>query len=129
MFLVNLRDYKIALRIYRGIFFIILFLFFIGLNVYGWRTSGVNHILIFEINPRSHLSEQHIMEISMILGILWTLSILGFIFNEHFGLPSYINPLLLMFVMLIFLLNPCRILFHEARFWFFKTMVNEIEKN
>jgi len=23
-----------------------------GINVYGWRSSGVNHVLIFELDPR-----------------------------------------------------------------------------
>lgn len=104
-------------------FLLVLFLFFGGLNVYGWRTSGVNHILIFEINPRNHLSELHIMEISMTFGIFWTLSVLGFIFSESLGVPAYVNPLLLLFAMLIFLLNPFKILFYGARCWFLKTLV------
>lgn len=34
------------------------FFFLMGINVYGWRSSGVNHVLIFELDPRNHLSEQ-----------------------------------------------------------------------
>lgn len=112
------------LRLYRSTFFIILFLFLCGLNVYGWRTSGVNHILIFEINPRSHLTEQHIMEISMMFGIFWTLSVIGFVFSEHIGIPRFANPLLLIFAIFAFLLNPSKTLFHEARYWFLRIMVS-----
>lgn len=116
-------EYRIAKRLYRGTFLVTLFLFLCGLNVYGWRTSGVNHILIFEINPRSHLSEQHIMEISMIFAIFWTTSVLGFIFSDSLGVPIYVNPLLLLFFVFSFLLNPSKTLFHEARCWFLRIMV------
>lgn len=59
-------DWRIVFRLYRGTLLIILFMFLIGVNVYGWRTSGVNHVLIFELDPRNHLSEQHLMEASAI---------------------------------------------------------------
>lgn len=46
------EDLKMALRLYRGPLLIIQFIFLIGVNVYGWRSSGVNHVLIFELDPR-----------------------------------------------------------------------------
>jgi len=51
-------NWKVLCRIYRGPLLMIEFLFLMGLNVYGWRSSGVNHVLIFELDPRNHLSEQ-----------------------------------------------------------------------
>ncbi|XP_036298475.1 xenotropic and polytropic retrovirus receptor 1 isoform X3 [Pipistrellus kuhlii] len=50
------------IRIYRGGFLLIEFLFLLGINTYGWRQAGVNHVLIFELNPRSNLSHQHLFE-------------------------------------------------------------------
>jgi len=47
-------------RIYRGGFLLIQFLFLLGINTYGWRQAGVNHVLIFELNPRNNLSHQHL---------------------------------------------------------------------
>lgn len=44
-----------AIKLYRPGFSIWLFLLFIGVNIWGWRTAGVNHVLIFEIDPREHL--------------------------------------------------------------------------
>lgn len=49
-------------RIYRGGFLLIEFLFLLGINTYGWRQAGVNHVLIFELNPRNNLSHQHLFE-------------------------------------------------------------------
>lgn len=28
------------------------------MNMYGWAAAGVNHVLIFEIDPRNHLTYQ-----------------------------------------------------------------------
>lgn len=52
-------------RIYRGGFLLIQFIFLLGINTYGWRQAGVNHVLIFEINPRNNLSHQHLFEVRM----------------------------------------------------------------
>ena len=52
-----------ALRMYRGMFIVILDIFLLGINTYGWRSSGVNHVLIFEIDPRRHLTHQQLMEV------------------------------------------------------------------
>lgn len=53
-------------RIYRGGFLLIEFLFLLGINTYGWRQAGVNHVLIFELNPRSNLSHQHLFEVNRV---------------------------------------------------------------
>jgi len=50
---------------YRGMFLVILFILLLGINTYGWRSSGVNHVLIFELDPRNHLSHQELLEVLM----------------------------------------------------------------
>ncbi|KAH9634879.1 hypothetical protein HF086_017178 [Spodoptera exigua] len=67
------ENFKTAFRLYRGPFLLVEFIFLIGINVYGWRSSGVNHVLIFELDPRNHLSEQHLMELAAIFGVIWAL--------------------------------------------------------
>ncbi|XP_045462138.1 xenotropic and polytropic retrovirus receptor 1-like isoform X1 [Harmonia axyridis] len=108
---------KIAFRLYRGPLLFIEFLFLIGINIYGWRSSGVNHVLIFELDPRNHLSEQHLMELASILGVIWALSVLSFLFSASLSMPPFVNPLALTLIMILFLINPFRVFRHEARFW------------
>jgi len=60
-------DWVPALRMYRGVFLVVLFIFLLGVNTYGWRSSGVNHVLIFELDPRHHLAHQEFMEVSLVL--------------------------------------------------------------
>lgn len=118
-------NFKSAFRLYRGPFLIVEFIFLIGINVYGWRSSGVNHVLIFELDPRNHLSEQDLMELAAIFGVIWALSILSFIFSAKLSIPPFVNPLALVVIMLIFLVNPLKVFRHEARFWFLRICVSK----
>ncbi|KAJ7992834.1 hypothetical protein DPEC_G00266130 [Dallia pectoralis] len=109
-------------RIYRGGFLLIQFLFLLGINTYGWRQAGVNHVLIFELNPRSNLSHQHLFEIAGFLGVLWSLSILSCLYSEYTMLPTQINPLILYGFMFLFLINPFKTGYHKSRFWLLKLL-------
>ncbi|CAH1389364.1 unnamed protein product [Nezara viridula] len=111
------ENLKTAFKLYRGPLLIIEFLFLIGVNVYGWRSSGVNHVLIFELDPRNHLSEQDLMEVAAVLGVAWTLSLLSFLYSSSLSIPPYLNPLSLVILMVLTLCSPLRTFRHEARFW------------
>ena len=52
-----------ALKMYRSIFLVILCCLLLGINTYGWRSSGVNHVLIFELDPRNHLTHSELLEV------------------------------------------------------------------
>ncbi|XP_073976899.1 solute carrier family 53 member 1-like isoform X1 [Rhodnius prolixus] len=110
-------DWKVPLRLFRCPLLLVEFIFLMGVNVYGWRSSGVNHVLIFELDPRNHLSEQHIMEMAAIFGVIWALSVLCFIYSDVLGIPAFVSPLALMVIMAAFLFNPTKTMRHEARFW------------
>lgn len=109
---------------YRGPLLLIEFVFLIGVNIYGWRSSGVNHVLIFELDPRNHLSEQHLMELAAIFGVVWALSLLSFLYSTALSIPAYVNPLGLVVIMFVFLVNPLKVFRHEARFWFLRLCVS-----
>uniref|UniRef100_A0A674EHW0 Xenotropic and polytropic retrovirus receptor 1a n=1 Tax=Salmo trutta TaxID=8032 RepID=A0A674EHW0_SALTR len=109
-------------RIYRGGFLLIEFLFLLGINTYGWRQAGVNHVLIFELNPRSNLSHQHLFEIAGFLGVLWCMSILSCLYSEYTMLPMQVNPLILYGFMLLFLINPFKTGYYKSRFWLLKLL-------
>lgn len=120
------ENLKVTFRLYRGPLLIIEFIFLIGVNIYGWRSSGVNHVLIFELDPRNHLSEQHLMELAAIFGVIWTLSMLSFLYSASLSIPAFINPLTLTIIMVVFLANPFHVLHHDARFWLLRISVRYI---
>lgn len=100
------------------------FMFLIGVNVYGWRSSGVNHVLIFELDPRNHLSEQHLMELAAILGVSWALSVLSFLYSSYISIPPYASPLVLLVLIVAFMLNPVKAFHYDARLWLVKLVVS-----
>ena len=67
-----------ALRMYRGMFLVVLFIFLLGINTYGWRAAGVNHVLIFELDPRDHLSFQQYLEVMNCTIIKYELNIIAY---------------------------------------------------
>lgn len=119
----GMNNVKAAYRLYRGPLLIIVFIFLMGVNVYGWRSSGVNHVLIFELDPRNHLSEQHLMELAAILGVVWTLSVLSFLYSASLSIHPFVNPLALSLIMALFLINPIQTFHYEARKWALNVLV------
>ncbi|KAK7448389.1 hypothetical protein BaRGS_00040117, partial [Batillaria attramentaria] len=83
-FLRHSSDWQPALRMYRGMFLVIFDLFLLGVNTYGWRSSGVNHVLIFEIDPRNHLSHTELMELASFLAVLWAGSVLSYLYIFYY---------------------------------------------
>lgn len=118
-------DWRVMVRLYRGPLLLVIFLFLMGINVYCWRSSGVNHVLIFELDPRNHLTEQHIMELATVFGLVWAGSALIFLYSEALHIPPYINPLILAVLMIAFLFNPTKTLRHDARFWVLRVAVSD----
>lgn len=116
-------DLRVIVRLYRGPLLLVVFIFLMGVNVYGWRSSGVNHVLIFELDPRNHLSEQHLMEMASIFGVVWTLSVLSFLYSSALSIPPYANPLALVVILVCFMINPTKTFRHEARFWVLSVLV------
>uniref|UniRef100_T1HVP6 Small molecule transporter n=4 Tax=Rhodnius prolixus TaxID=13249 RepID=T1HVP6_RHOPR len=119
---VNTSHLRTAFKLYRGPLLVIELLFLIGVNIYGWRSSGVNHVLIFELDPRNHLSEQDLMEVAATLGVAWTVSLLAFLFSSALSIPPFANPLALTLLMVMFLVNPVKIFRHQARFWLLRVI-------
>lgn len=86
----------VAVRLYRGFFLLFFSVFLCGLNMYGWAAAGVNHVLIFEVDPRNHLQYQTIMQIAAFMLMLWAICVLGYQHAHYLYLPPLIFPLILM---------------------------------
>lgn len=119
-------DWRIVFRLYRSSLFIIFFIFLVGVNIYGWRAHGVNHVLIFELDPRDHLGSQDLLEIAFSFGLLWCISVLLFLWSGPIGIPPLINPMILNGFMLLYLLNPTKTFHYSARSWLICCMVSMI---
>jgi len=114
----------VAVRLFRGFFLFLLCVFLCGINMYGWTTAGVNHVLIFEIDPRRHLTYQSVMQIAAFLFMVWALCVLGYLYAHLFYLPPFLFPLLLFFLFVVYLINPFSkpdyIFQRSSRYWLLK---------
>ncbi|CAF3922687.1 unnamed protein product [Adineta steineri] len=111
-----------ALHLYRSSFLIILQIILAGINVYGWSSAGVNHILIFELDPRNHLTYQQLLETGAFLCVLWCISFIAFILTSYLDFYPFLQPLIFFILMIILLINPAPILYRPARYWLLKTL-------
>lgn len=139
------NDWQVAFKLYRGPFLMVEFLFIWSINLYAWRSYGVNHILIFELDPRNYITAQHMLELgeypslnfihtrikkgkiipfyfissfpAVIFGIIWCISVLGFIYSDLLRIPAFLNPLMLYITIAAFLFNPTKCLYYKARLW------------
>ncbi|XP_078083673.1 xenotropic and polytropic retrovirus receptor 1 homolog [Mustelus asterias] len=114
------------LRAYRGGFIMIQFVFLLGINTYGWRKAGVNHTLIFELDPRNNLSHHQFFELAGFLGVLWCLSLLACLFSTYIHTPMSVNPLALYGFMLCLLLNPTKTFYYKSRVWLLKVLCRSV---
>ncbi|XP_022523123.2 xenotropic and polytropic retrovirus receptor 1 homolog [Astyanax mexicanus] len=94
------------LQLYRGSFLLVEFLYLLGLSIWFWRRSGINHVLIFELDPRRHLSHQHVLEVAGFLAVCWCASMLACLHPSLLSVPQQLHPLFLHSLLLLLLLNP-----------------------
>lgn len=118
----------VAVRLFRGFFLFFLSVWLCGLNMYGWAAAGVNHVLIFEMDPRNHLTYQTVMQLASFMLMLWAISVLGYLYAHTLGLPPFVFPLILMAICVLFLLNPFNkpenVFYRNSRFWLLKHCFN-----
>lgn len=118
----------VAVRLFRGIFLIFVSVFLCGLNMYGWAEAGVNHVLIFEVDPRNHLTYQSIMQIAAFMCMLWAFGVLGYLYADLIHVSPFVFPLALIVVCTIYTINPLKkpegVFRRNSRFWFLKHCYN-----
>jgi len=116
-------DWTIVTRLYRGPMLCIILIFLLSINVRGWGMAGVNHKLIFELDPRNHSTHIQIMETAVWLAVMWAVSLLVFLFADYLYIPAFYSPLCLMIAYLVFFLNPTKTVKYDARRWMIKVIV------
>ncbi|KAL4623336.1 hypothetical protein GN956_G19175, partial [Arapaima gigas] len=105
------------LRLYRGGFLLAEFLFLLGVNIYGWKRSGINYVLIFELDRKDTVSYYHMFEAAGCLAVYWGVSVLSCLHVPLLPVPLQLQPLLFYCLPTLLLLNPMRILHPRFRHW------------
>lgn len=115
-------DWQPAVRMYRGMLVTFIMVGLLGVNIHGWGRAGVNHVLIFELDPRHHLTYVNMLMIASLFGTLWCVSCLAFLFSKDFNLPVFAQPISLAAFSLLFLFNPTKTCYHRSRRWLIRIL-------
>jgi hypothetical protein len=107
-------------RLFRGFLIFYLNIFLIGCNMYVWQRQGVNHVLIFEIDPRNHLTYQQLIEVAAFFLVFLAVCALAYIYADYFGVPRLVFPLFFLVMNLLWLLNPFNFWYRSSRTWFLR---------
>ncbi|KAI4880027.1 hypothetical protein NFI96_018968 [Prochilodus magdalenae] len=118
----HLEHLKPLLQLYRGSFLLIEFLLLAGLSMCCWGKSGINHVLIFELDPRQHLSYLHVLEVAGCSAVCWCASVLASLHSSHLSVPQQLHPLLFHSLLLLLLLNPTPTCHSRSRRWLLTVM-------
>lgn len=118
----------VAVRLFRGPFLLFAMTFLCGVNMYGWANAGVNHVLIFEVDPRNHLTYQDLMQIAAFMMVLWSCAALAYLYAHLLSIPPFLPPLVLMIVCCCIMFNPFKkpekVFHRNSRFWLVKHCLN-----
>lgn len=118
-------DWRTVFRLYRSPLLLIIFLFQAGISIVIWKHFKINHVLIFELDPRDNLSFQHFFEFASLLGIIWSISVLSFLFSSRLEIWPSMCPLVVVIIVGSYLFNPTATCHHRARFWLLKILVSK----
>ena len=92
------EDWIVGMRLFRGPFLIILFLFLLSINLYVLKNFNINYVKIFKLkggNKENHFKK--ILAISLLLFAVYIVSLSYFIHPSIFNvsIPRYTVPLIL----------------------------------
>ncbi|KAI0459942.1 EXS family-domain-containing protein [Xylaria acuta] len=105
------------LQIYGGYFFILLLFSLFCLDCYIWTANKINYPFIFEFDPRHHLDWRQLASFPSFFLLLFGVFIwLNFTRYGRDELWLY-YPVILIFISLLIIFLPARILFHRSRQW------------
>ncbi|CAF5111704.1 unnamed protein product, partial [Rotaria sp. Silwood1] len=82
----------------------------------GWSSYGINHVLIFELDPRSHITHEEILEGASLSSLIWIISLIIFVLCEYHRLESHWQSMIFIFLIIFLLFNPLNIMHRSARY-------------
>lgn len=70
-----------------------------------------------------------LFQVALLLGVLWAISLVVFMFSHLLGIESYSPNLVLVSFLFLFTLNPFKICYYRARFWLLRVLVSFLESS
>lgn len=117
------EEAKLLWHLYRGTFYATTCFFLFSINIYVWRHAGINHILIFELDPRRHLTCSDVLELWSIFAVIWALCFYISLQYYHINVLFLALPLLALGVIIFYFIMPLPLFHWRSRYWVLKAVV------
>lgn len=80
-------------------------------------------LFFFQLQHAKRLVCVH-FQLAGFFAVIWSISVLSFLFSHHIHIPMFANPLCLVGFLVVYLLNPLRIFHFRARRWLLRVLVS-----
>ena len=69
-----------------------------------------------------------LFQVALLLGVLWAVSLVVFMFGHLIGINTYSPNLFLVSFLFVFTFNPFKICYYKARFWLLRVLVSFLNR-
>ncbi len=119
MYLSDYTDkWTVYLRLLRGPFLILLFLYLYGTNMKVWALKHIDYVTIFNHHPRGTPTPNFVFKVSgsfcLFFSVIVVLLLLLSPFTDE--VPGKIAPLVMWLSIIVFLVNPLKVFLKKGRF-------------
>lgn len=123
------ETFRYIFPMFRGSAFIVIYIWFLGWNVYAWTRFHINYKKIFEFNYHFSSPTEILMRGTFFSSILLIIFVWYIVINEDFGIladglrklmiPKEFLPLILWVLLICYLFFPSRKYFNGEGRWYF----------
>lgn len=113
----NSTKWTVYLRLLRGPLLILLFLYLFGLNMKGWAVKHIDYVNIFEYPPNGTPTPRYVFKVAGLFCVFFSMMVVILLITTPFTdeVPGKVVPLIMWFSLILFLVNPFRMLLRRGR--------------
>lgn len=109
--------WTVYLRLLRGPFLVLLFLYFYATNMKVWALKHIDYVRIFNHHPRATPTPNYVYKVAGCFCVFFTLLVIILLISSPFTneVPGKIVPLIMWLSFIVFLVNPLNIFKRKGR--------------
>ena len=112
------QKWIVYLRLLRGPFLVLLFLYMYGVNVKVWALKHIDYVNIFDHHPKGTPTPNYIFKVAGFFCVFFSIIVIALLMSSPFTgeLPGKVAPLVMWFSLILFIVNPFKVLLRWGRF-------------
>ncbi len=109
--------WTVYLRLLRGPFLIVLFLYLYATNMKVWALKHIDYVNIFNHHPRATPTPNYVYKVAGCFCVFFTLLVISLLISSPFTdeIPGKIVPLIMWLSFIVFLVNPLNVFKRKGR--------------